>query len=166
MGSSHRSKSTRAKRVRPGKRPPTHDSWRKSRHRSPFKGPDIPEGIREEIESQRRVLVTVITLLLCLHGELEQQSDKVCGKSDTDGELSFGVEAAVQLVYLPDVTAMLMERVHDVHLALDSVSLLRAAHQATSASATFASGWGAPHDSRAAAQRRPSADDSIRVEHG
>jgi hypothetical protein len=33
---------------------------------------------------------------------------------------------AVGWVELPDVTAMLLERLHSVHLALDSVSLNRA----------------------------------------
>jgi hypothetical protein len=41
-------------------------------------------------------------------------------------ELSAGAEAAVGWVNLPDMTEMLLERVHSVHLALDSVNLARA----------------------------------------
>jgi len=51
---------------------------------------------------------------------LERQDDTV------DEELSAGAEAAVGWVYLPDMTAMLLERVHAVHLALDSVNLMKA----------------------------------------
>jgi hypothetical protein len=120
MGASLRQKSTQAKSVRPGKRPPTHKTRRKATNRSPAEDPDIPDGIREEIESQRRVLVTVTTLLHCLHVVLEHQVD------DIGEELSVSAETEVELAYLPDMTAMLLERIHAVHLALDSVSLSRA----------------------------------------
>ena len=120
MGSSLRPKSTRAKTVRPGKRPAARETGRKAKIRSPSKGSEMPVGIHEEIENQRRVLVTVTTLLHCLNAVLEHQDDAV------GGELSAGAEAAVGWVYLPDLTAMLLERVHAIHLALDSVSLMRA----------------------------------------
>jgi hypothetical protein len=47
--------------------------------------------------------------------------------SDDAGEIeSEAVEDAVGWVELPDMTAMLLERLHSVHLALDSVSLRQA----------------------------------------
>jgi hypothetical protein len=79
----------------------------------------MPVEAQEEIENQRRVLVTVTTLLHCLHTVLEHQVDTV------REELSTGAKAAVRWVYLPDITAMLLERVHAVHLALDSVNLMK-----------------------------------------
>jgi hypothetical protein len=120
MGASGRPKPTRAKSVHPAKRPPTYKTLRKSTHRSPAELPEIPEGIQEEIENQRGVLGTVITLLHSLHMVLEHQQDEL------GVELSAGAEAAVGWVNLPDMTEMLLERVHAVHLALDSVCLARA----------------------------------------
>jgi hypothetical protein len=66
------------------------------------------------------VLITVTTLLHCLHMVLEHQQDEL------GVELSARAEAAVEWVNLPDMTEMLLERVHAVHLALDSVSLAKA----------------------------------------
>jgi hypothetical protein len=66
------------------------------------------------------VLGAVITLLYSLHMVLEHQQDEL------GMELSAAAEAAVGWVNLPDLTAMVLERVHDVHLALDSVCLGRA----------------------------------------
>ena len=120
MGSSRKPKSNRAKRVRPRKRLPAHKTRRKATRRSSAELPEIPEGIREEIENQRGVLGTVITLLHSLHMVLEHQQDEL------GVELSAGAEAAVGWVNLPDMTEMLLERVHAVHLALDSVCLGRA----------------------------------------
>ena len=120
MGSSLRPKSTRTKSVRPGKRPVTRESDRNAEIRSSAEVSKIPMRAQEEIENQRRVLVRVITLLHCLHAALEHQDDTV------GEELSAGAETAVGWVYLPDVTAMLLERVHAVHLALDSVNLMKA----------------------------------------
>ena len=120
MGSSLRPKSTRAKSARPGKRPSIGETGRKAENRSPAKVSEMPLGVQEEIENQRRARVRVTTLLHCLHAALEHQ-DGTVGE-----ELSAGVEAAVGWVYLPDITAMLLERVHAVHLALDSVNLMRA----------------------------------------
>ena len=120
MGSSLRPKSTRAKSARPGKRPATRETRRKAENSPPTEVSNMPAGIQEEIENQRRMLVRITTLLHCLHAALEHQDDTV------GEELSPGVEAAVGWVYLPDTTAMLLERVHAVHLALDSVNLMRA----------------------------------------
>jgi hypothetical protein len=82
--------------------------------------PRMPVTIVNAIEGQRRALVTVITLLHCLHSVLRRQIDDA-GEDESDA-----VEDAVGWVELPDLTAMLLERVHQVHLALDSVSLKRA----------------------------------------
>jgi hypothetical protein len=120
MGSSRKPKSNRAKRVRPRKRLPPHKTRPKATRRSSAELPEIPEGIREEIEDQRGVLGTVITLLHSLHLVLEHQQDELGIK------LSAGAEAAVGWVNLPDMTEMLLERVHAVHLALDSVCLAKA----------------------------------------
>jgi len=77
--------------------------------------------VHDAIEDQRRVLITAITLLHCLHSVLRRESDDA-------GEFeSQAVADAVKCVELPDLTAMLLERLHSVHLALDSVSLQRAA---------------------------------------
>jgi hypothetical protein len=119
MGASRRPKPNGAKSVRPVKRSPTNKSRRKGKHPSPAELPEIPEGIRIEIENQRGVLGTVTTLVQCLHVVLEHQED-------SDGEELSAAEAAVQWVNLPDMTAIVLERIHAVHLALDSVSLSRA----------------------------------------
>ena len=119
MGSSRKSKSTRDPSVRPGKR----------RARQPHSGlsgrssaevPEIPEGLREEIEDQRDVLGTVMTLLHCLHVVLTSQLD------DSPEELSAGALAATGWVHLPDITVLLLERTHAVHLALDAACLTKA----------------------------------------
>lgn len=120
MGSSLRPKSTRAKSARPGKRPATRKTGRKAENWPPAGVSKMPVGAQEEIERQRRVLVTVTTLLHCLHAVLERQDDSV------GEELGDGTKAAVGWVYLPDMTAMLLERVHVVHLALDSMNLVKA----------------------------------------
>ena len=61
-----------------------------------------------------------MTLLHCLHVLLEHQKDH-------GGEaLSAGAKAAIRWANLPDMTEMLLERVHAVHLALDYVCLARA----------------------------------------
>jgi hypothetical protein len=117
MGSSRRPKSTRAKSIRPGKNSLTGRGHRKSTNRSTADVPDIPDGICNEIESQRRALITIATLLRCLHVVLELREDGVCEESTA------GAEPIIELAYLPDMTAMALERVHAVHLALDSVSL-------------------------------------------
>jgi hypothetical protein len=120
MGASRKPQSTRAKLIRPGKRLPSHKARRRTMNRRAAELPHIPEGIRVEIEEQRGVLIAVMTLLHCLHVVLEHQKDH-------GGEaLSAGAKAAIRWANLPDMTEMLLERVHAVHLALDSVCLARA----------------------------------------
>jgi hypothetical protein len=120
MGSSRKSKSTRAKGARPPQRPARPGVSRKAVNRPLANVPEIPAGVEEEIESQRRVIVTVITLLHCLHVVLEQKDDT------TDEEPNPRTDAAVKWVYLPDLTAMLLDRTHAILQALDSVSLIKA----------------------------------------
>lgn len=112
MGSSRRSKSTRAKSARPDGRRPTREIRRKA--------PEILPGLRNEIEKQRGVLVTVITLLHCLHVALEQREDT------HDEEMNPHIATAVNSAYLPEMTAILLERTDSVLSALDSVYLIRA----------------------------------------
>jgi hypothetical protein len=115
MGSSRKSKSTRAKSARPPQR-----STRPGVSRPLTNVPEIPAGVENEIESQRRVLVTVITLLHCLHVVLKQQDDIA------DDELNPRTTAALKWAYLPDLTAMLLDRTHAILQALDSVNLIKA----------------------------------------
>ena len=120
MGSSPKSTSTRAKSARPPQRPTRPGISRKAVNRPLANVPEIPAGVEEEIERQRRVLVTVISLLHCLHVVLKQQDDTA------DGELDPRTEAAVKWSYLPDLTAMLLDRTHAILHALDFVSLIKA----------------------------------------
>jgi len=120
MGSSRKSKSTRAKGARPPQRPTDPGVSREAVNRPLANVPEIPAGVENEIESQRRVLVTVITLLHCLHVVLEQKDDM------TDEESNPRTKAAVKWVYLPDLTAMLLDRTHAILQALDSVNLIKA----------------------------------------
>ena len=121
MGSSRKSKSTRAESARPRQRQPRREVRQKAINRSPAKVHEIPAGVENEIENQRGVLVTVITLLHCLHVMLEQQED-----NDADWELNPRIESAIESAYLPDITAMLLDRTHAVLDALDSVNLIHA----------------------------------------
>jgi hypothetical protein len=84
------------------------------------KTPTMPAEIEDVIEEQRRELVTAITLVHCLHSVLRRQ------KYDNAEECP-AVELAEHWVELPDMSAMLLARLHSVHLALDSVSLRQAA---------------------------------------
>lgn len=120
MGSSRKSKSTRPKSVRPAKRRSTRGTGGRTKGRSAIKYREIPPDIQEEIESQRRVLITVMTLLYCLHVILEHRDD------DLGDALSEKARISAELAYLPDMTGLLLDRVHAVHLALDSVTLTKA----------------------------------------
>jgi hypothetical protein len=120
MGSSRKSKSTRAKGARPHERPTRPGVSRKAVDQPLAPAPEIPDGAGREIESQRRVLITVITLLHCLHVVLEQRED------NADEQFDPRIKTAVNWAYLPDLTAMLLERTHAIHLALDSVNLIKA----------------------------------------
>jgi hypothetical protein len=121
MGSSRKSKSTRAKSARPHQRRPRSRIHRKAINRTSAKVREIPTGVGNEIENQRDVLVTVITLLHCLHVVLEHQEDHAA-----DQELNPRIEAAIKWASLPDITAMLLDRTHAVLDALDSVNLIEA----------------------------------------
>jgi hypothetical protein len=81
---------------------------------------EFPPGLKSEIEDQRGVLVTIITLLHCLHVALKYQEDQI------DEELDPRVEAGVRWVSLPEMTAMILERTHAVLSALDSSNLTKA----------------------------------------
>ena len=121
MGSSRKSKSTRAKSARPARRhSPTPKRPRKAPHGPPAAVPEIPAGVFNEIENQRGVLVTVITFLHCLHVVLGQREDCV------GEELHPHIEAAVGCASLPEMTKILLERTHAVLSALDSVNLSNA----------------------------------------
>ena len=120
MGSSRKSKSVLAKSARPGERPPTREILPKASKQAQADVPEIPPGVLDEIENQRGVLVTVITLLHCLHIVLEHREDNV------DEEPNPRIEAAVNWASLPEMTAMLLERTHAVLSALDSLNLTKA----------------------------------------
>jgi hypothetical protein len=120
MGSSRKSKSTRAKGARPPQRPTRPRVSRKAVNRPLVNVPEIPAGVEEEIERQRGSLVTVISLLHCLHVVLEQQDDTA------GDELNPRTKDAVKWAYLPDVTAMLRDRTHEILHALDYVNLIKA----------------------------------------
>jgi hypothetical protein len=107
MGSSLKSKSTRVRTTRS-----VHPASRSRR-----KTPVIPVQIGNAIEDQRRALVTAITLLHCLHTVLRRQTE------DGGEDEPEAVQDALGWVELPDLTAMLLQRLHSVHLALDCVSL-------------------------------------------
>jgi hypothetical protein len=66
------------------------------------------------------VLVTVITLLHCLHVVLDHR------EGNLDEELNPRVRAAAGWASLPEMTAMILERTHNVLSALDSVNLIKA----------------------------------------
>jgi hypothetical protein len=120
MGSSRKPKSVRAKSARPGEPPPTREILPTAANQAEVEVPEIPPGILDEIENQRSVLVTVITLLHCLHVVLERRQDHI------DEELNPRIEAAVRWASLPEMTAMLLERTHAVLSALDSMNLTNA----------------------------------------
>src|ERR1700716_2889331 len=120
MGSSRKSKSVRARSARPGEQLSAHEILPKASNRTPEEVPEIPAGVENEIENQRGVLVTVITLLHCLHVVLEHQ------EANVDEELNPSIESAVKWASLPDLTAMLLDRTHAVLHALDSVNLIKA----------------------------------------
>lgn len=120
MGSSSKPKSVRAKSARPGGRPPTREILPKASNQAQAEVLEIPPGVLDEIENQRGVLITVVTLLHCLHVVLEHREDNV------DEELNPRIEAAVRWASLPEMTAMLLERTQAVLSALDSMNLTNA----------------------------------------
>jgi hypothetical protein len=82
--------------------------------------PVIPRGVLDEIENQRDVLVTVITLLHCLHVVLDRR------EGDLEEELNPSIKAAAGWASLPEMTTILLNRTHAVLDALDSVNLIEA----------------------------------------
>jgi hypothetical protein len=76
--------------------------------------------IENAIDYQRRELATAMTLLHCLHCVLRCETDY------TSTEESAEFADAAGWVELPNMTAMLLVRLHAIHLALDSVSLRQA----------------------------------------
>jgi hypothetical protein len=119
MGSSRKLKSTRAKSARPGERPPNREILAKGSTRAPAKVVEIPPGVLDEIENQRGVVVTIITLLHCLHVALKYREDQI------DEGIDPRVEAGVRWVSLPEMTATILERTHAVLSALDSSNLTK-----------------------------------------
>ncbi len=120
MGSPRKSKPVRPTSPRPGKRAAAGGLLRKASTRTPEEVPGISAGVHNEIENQRGVLMTVITLLHCLHIVLEHREGSV------DEEPHRRIEAAVEWVSLPEMTAMLLDRTHSVISALDSLNLTKA----------------------------------------
>ena len=80
----------------------------------------MPVEIQSAIEDQRRELATAMTLLHCLHCVLKRETDY------TSPDESAEFEDAAGWVELPDMTAMLLVRLHAIHLALGSASLRQA----------------------------------------
>src|ERR1700722_18504297 len=103
MGSSRKSKSVRATSARPDEQPSAHEILRKASNRAPDEVPEIPAGVLNEIENQRDVLVTVITLLHCLHVVLEHQ------EGNPDEELNPNIRAAAAWASLPEITGMILK---------------------------------------------------------
>jgi len=93
---------------------------RKRRRVSEVAQAEIPKELLDEIENQRSVLVTIITLLHCLHVVLEDREENV------ERDLSFRAAAGLEWASLPEMTAMLLERTHGVLSALDSLNLTKA----------------------------------------
>ena len=120
VGSPRKSKAVRATSLRPGERTTTSRLLREASNRNPQEAPEILAGVLNAIENQRGVLVTVITLLHCLHIVLENQEDHV------DEEPNPRIAAAVNWASLPEMTAILLERTQSVLSALDSLNLTRA----------------------------------------
>jgi hypothetical protein len=120
MGSSRKAKSVRATSARPGEQPSATEIVRKASNPAPEEVPEIPAGVLIEIEHQRGVLVTVITLLHCLHVVLQHREDSV------GNGLNPRIEAAARWASLPEMTAILLERTHAVLSGLDSMNLTRA----------------------------------------
>ncbi len=120
MGSSRKPKSGRAKSARPGQPPPIGEILPTASNQAQAEVLEIPPGVLDEIENQRGVLITIVTLLHCLHVALEHREDSI------DEELNPRIEAAVRCASLPEMTAILLERAHGVFSALDSMSLTNA----------------------------------------
>jgi len=124
MGSSRKPKSVRSKSARRGQRPLAGKIVRRTSRGVRVAAPEIPPGIHDEIERQRDVLLTMVTLLHCLHVTLELRSTH--RDEETDIEFDPRLQAAARAAYLPEMTALLLERAHAVLDALDSNNLTNA----------------------------------------
>jgi hypothetical protein len=120
MDLSRRPRSVRAIKVRRGNPSSTGGIFPKASVRAQAEVLKIPAGVLDQIESQRSELITLITLLHCLHVALEQKQDNI------DVVPNPRIEAAVSCASLSEVTAILLERTHAVLYALDSVNLTNA----------------------------------------
>jgi hypothetical protein len=120
MDSSRKSKPARVSSVLSGERPPRREMLPKASNQAEVEVLEIPLGVLAEIESQRSVLVAVITLLHCLHVVLER------GQEQIDEEVNTRLEAAVRWASLPEMTALLLERTHSVLSGLDPMNLINA----------------------------------------
>jgi len=119
MGSRKR-KLVRPKSDRHGRRPPSRETLVNASDQAQAKILEFPPGLKSEIENQRGVLVTIITLLHCLHVALKYREDQI------DEGLDPRMEAGVRWVSLPEMTATILERTHAVLSALDSSNLTKA----------------------------------------
>jgi hypothetical protein len=119
MGS-RKQKSVRPKSDRRGKRPPSRATLLNASNQAQAKILEFPPDLKNEIENQRGVLVTIITLLHCLHVAPKYREDQV------DEGLDPRVEPGVRWVSLPEMTATILERTHAVLSALDSSNLTNA----------------------------------------
>lgn len=120
MGSSRKRKSIGPKSDRHGNRPPSRQILLNASNQARAEVLEFPPGLKGEIENQRGVLVTIITLLHCLHVALKYREDQV------DEGLDPRVAAGVRWVSLPEMTATILERTHAVLSALDSSNLTEA----------------------------------------
>ena len=124
MGSSRKPKSVRANSAHHGQRPLTRKNRRKTSRRTTAAVPEIPPAVRDEIERQRDVLMTIITVLHCFHVVLELR----CTHRDENMDIEFDprLQAAARCASLPEMSALALERTHAVFNALDSVNLEKA----------------------------------------
>jgi hypothetical protein len=120
MSPSRKRKSVRLKSDRHGKRPPSREILLNASNQGQAKILEVPPGLKSEIDNQRGMLVTIITLVHCLHVALKYREDQI------DEGMGPRVEAGVRWVSLPEMTATILERTHAVLSALDSSNLTRA----------------------------------------
>lgn len=120
MGSSRTRKSVRPKSGRHGERSLSREMLLNTSKQAQAKILEFPRGLKNELENQRGVLVTIITLLHCLHVALKYREDQF------DEGLDPRMEAGVRWVSLPEMTATILERAHAVLTALDASNLTKA----------------------------------------
>ena len=125
MGSSHKPKSVRTKSARPNQRRSARKIGLKTSLRASEVVAEIPLGVQDEIERQRDVLMTIISILHCFHVVLERQS--MHRDENMDMEFDLRLQAAARCVSLHQVSALLLERTHAVFAALDIVNLTKPA---------------------------------------